>query len=257
MGSTRSESLVDGGGLAAYPRWSRDGRLIAYAHNDRRSTPVLRVIEAGTGTEVWSERRNTSAAAAWLPDGSLLTSDLEFCDRDHLYLRLERVAPAGASSLPVRATPAQPSATRPGGATSAATSASGDITLGSRLQDADVSADGTRGIAVENGGGSNRLVSFDPRTGEAAALTAFAADVHWAEPRWSPRGDLIAVSRWSAGGPRCRHPGPNRADQQGRTASSTLRRGRGRALGGVLLPDRTGIPNLYAYDRQQARAFSE
>jgi hypothetical protein len=120
-----------------------------------------------------------------------------------------------------------------------------------------LNADGTSGIAVENGAGSNRLVRFDPRTGEVSALREFDPNVHWAEPRWSPRGDLIAVSRWSAGG----RYDVVVLDPAGRVIEEVTH---GVGINGspawspdgrwvVFSSDRSGIANLYAYDRQRAK----
>ncbi|NJD11263.1 MAG: hypothetical protein FIB01_12795 [Gemmatimonadetes bacterium] len=230
-GLSSARTLVRQGGWAAYPRWSRDGRRIAYAHNDRRSTPTLRVIDASSGAGLWARRHNTESNAAWLPDGSLLTSDLEFTDRDHLFLRLERFTAAGTSPLP--------------GSNRA------------RLQDVDVSADGAMGIAVENAGGTNRLVRFDPRSGDVAALTDYDPRVQWAGPRWSPRADLIAVSRWTAGG---------RYDVVILDARGGVRQELTDGIGinsspawspdgryVVFSSDRSGIANLYAFDRAQGK----
>jgi len=227
---TPTRTLAREGGFAHYPRWSRDGRFIAYARNDRRSTPELRVIDARSGAEAWSRRQNTTAAAAWLPDGALLTSDLEFVDRDHLYFRLRRFRKGSTSDIGVG---------------------------GERLQDLDVSTDGSRGIAVENGGGTNRLVTFDPRTGVVTPLTPFAPGVQWMTPRWSPAADLIAVSRWSEGG----RYDVVILDNAARVVAEVTH-GIGVNASPAWSPDgrfvlfssdRTGIANLYAYDRQRAR----
>lgn len=171
LGVTESEVLTTHGAQALHPRYAPDGGRIAYTADDWRTAPRIRVIDAATGDEVWSRRRNLPAAAAWLPDGRLLTSDLEFVDRFRIFSDLYVV---GEND------------TRP--------------THAARVQDPDVSADGRRAVAVENGGGTNRLVVVDLETGARRVVADFDPDVHWALPRFSPTADRIATGRWSGGG---------------------------------------------------------
>lgn len=170
QGLTSGAVLTAHNAVALHPRFSPDGRRIAYAAYDWRRPPRVRVIDAETGSEHWSERVNQPAPAVWLADDSVLTSDIEFIDRFRAFGDLYIVGDDEAR-----------------------------LTDGARLQDPDVSGDG-RIIAVQNAGGTNRLVLVDRQNGHLRALTPYDADTHWALPRFSPGGERVAAMRWTTGG---------------------------------------------------------
>jgi hypothetical protein len=169
---TSTQRLTEHGRFALYPRFSPNSLSIAYASSDGRTEPRTTVIEVQTGALEWARSRNELAPSSWLSDDRLLTSDLQYDDRFHVYNDLY-TEQRGAR---VR------------------------LTRGARLQDADVSRDGGRIVAVENERGTNRLVLVDPETGARQAITPFESAIHWALPRWSPDRSRIAVSRWQTGG---------------------------------------------------------
>src|SRR5690606_8807573 len=143
-----------------------------YTRSDGRSEPGTRTIDARTGSTLHDRIRNDVGPLAWMPDGALVTSDLQYVDRFRVHsdLYIER---------------------------------DGDrrrLTRGLRIQDPDVRPDGRRIIAVQNRGGTNRLVLVDPESGALRAITPFDPDVHWSLPRWAPDGQRVAVSRWQMGG---------------------------------------------------------
>ena len=130
------------------------------------------------------------------------------------------------------------------------------LTRGARLTEPDVRRDG-RMVAVRGGGEWNALVMTDAEGTVLRALAASAPGVNWANPRWSPDGTRIAVSRWLTGG---------RYDVVVMdTAGAVLRElTADRALDltpawspdgryVVFSSDRTGIPNLFAYDLSDGR----
>jgi hypothetical protein len=221
-GLTAGTPLTDHGAYALYPRHSPDGALVAYAADDWRRSSRVRVIDAVTGAELWNRRSNQLHALAWLPDGGLLTSDVDFVDRFRILGDLHVHGGAGARRL----------------------------TRGQRLQDPDATRDGRRIVAVENDGGTNRLVIIDRSTLASRPITPFDPDVHWSLPRFSPDGARIAVGRWRSGGDYqvvvldtlgrtlfdvTRSPGIN---------ASPAWSPDGRWL--LFWSDRTGIPNIYA-----------
>ncbi|HSJ06948.1 MAG TPA: hypothetical protein VK936_09605 [Longimicrobiales bacterium] len=227
-GITASVSLTRHGATALHPRYSPDGLSIAYAGDDGRAVPATRIIDAETGREVRRVRRNTTATVAWMPDGRLLTSDLEFTDRFRAFSDLV-ILEGGDRRL----------------------------TRGARLHDPDVSRDGDRVVAVESREGTNRLVLLQPDGGGARPVTAFDPDVHWALPRFSPGGEFIAAGRWRTGGA---------YDVVVLDTLGVLRgevtRGPGISAAPAWSPDgrwllfwsdRTGIPNLYAADMDALR----
>lgn len=169
-GLTRGQPLTGHGRWALFPRHSPDGTALAYTADDGRSTPVTRLLDPATGAELAAERRHGQAAVAWLPDGGLLTSQLEYADPYRVYSDLWRVDPGRGQSR---------------------------LTRHERLQDPDVAPDG-RLVAVRNGGGTTRLEIGTP--GMLRPLTAADPSVHWAHPRWSPDGGRVAAVRWRTGG---------------------------------------------------------
>lgn len=170
QGLTTGEVLTGHRAVAIYPRFSPDGSRVAYAAHDWRTTPQLRVIDAVTGDEEWSERLNHPVPAAWITHQRLITADVDFVDRFRAFSDLRTI---GYDER--------------------------QLTRGARLQDPDISRAG-RIVAVQNEDGTNRLVLVDPDTKEMRPLTEYDPDVHWASPRLSPAGDRIAAARWRTGG---------------------------------------------------------
>ena len=218
-GLTRGERLTEHGRWALFPRFSPDGQLLAYLADDGSSATRLRVIDGVSGQEVWAARRNGQAAAAWLPDGGLLTSQLEFSDPYHILADLWRLEGETARRL----------------------------TRGSRVQDPDVAPDGTI-VAVRNGGGGNALVTGVP--GALEPLVAPDPALTWALPRWSPTGEMLAVVRWRAGG---RHDlvvldraGRERLVVNGEGAFLQAPAWSPDGAWILFTSDRTGIQNVYA-----------
>jgi WD40-like Beta Propeller Repeat len=222
-GLTSSERVSKGGRWAIHPRVSPDGSRLAWTADDGRDVPVTRIVDAVTGRELDSHRRNGLSSQSWTPQGALVLSQLEFDGPYRIFSDLWIVGPGSRR-----------------------------LTNGDRVQDADVSRDGRRIVAIQNGGGAARLVRVDPATGVVRVIGSVDADVLWSFPRWSPDGTRIAVGRWSRGG----RYDIVIVDTTG-TVLSTVASGRslnmepawspdGRYV--VFSSDRTGIANLYAAD---------
>ncbi|HEX7117446.1 MAG TPA: hypothetical protein VF212_01580 [Longimicrobiales bacterium] len=222
-GLTEPERLTGAGYVVEGPRVGPDGR-VAYAAYDGRSSPATRVLDPETG-RVWElARRNGLDAVGWLPDGSILTAQLERDGAYRLYGDLYRVAPDGRERR---------------------------LTWGARLTNPDVARDGRRVVAVQAADGTNRLAVYDLATGETVGLTRAAPGEHWAYPRWAPSGGWIAAARWRNGlydvvvldaeGRVVRELTRDRAVDAMPTWSPD-----GRYV--LFSSDRSGIPNLYAYD---------
>ena len=222
-GLTLSERVSTHGRWAIHPRVSPDGSRLAYTADDGRNVSLTRILDASTGQPIDSYRRNGLSAQSWTPQGGLLLSQLEFEGPYRVLSDLWVVGP-GARRL----------------------------TRGDRVQDPDLSRDGKRIVAVQNGEGAARLVRVDPVTGDVHVIGTADPDVLWSFPRWSPDGTRIAVGRWSRGG----RYDVVIVDTAGGVLS-TVASGRslnmepawspdGRYV--VFSSDRTGIANLYAGD---------
>ena len=220
---TVGESVETSGRQAQQAMVSPDGATLALARSDGVDATQIRVSAPdGSGSRQLTRLNGANGTLSWASDGTLLFSQLDFTDRYHLTSDLYRASLDGS----VRR-----------------------VTHGERLTYADLSEDGGRIVAVQEGGGTNVLVLVDPGTGAVTPLTEPDPNVHWAHPRWSPGGDRIAVTRWSDGGMDIVIVAPE--------GSVTMEVTRDRALdmtpfwtpdGSTVLwsSDRTGIPNLYA-----------
>ena len=217
-------TTVDGSGrLAGQPVVSPDGGTLAYLRSDGVSQPQIRVADAdGGGARRLARANGVGGSLSWGPDGSLYFTQLDFAGRYRLTGDLYRADRDGAVER---------------------------VTHGQRISHADVAPDGRRAVAVQEGGGSNALVTVALPSGEVTTLVEGDPDVHWAYPRWSPDGNWIAVVRWERPGlmdievlyaDGRRHTGVTR-DRAVDTAPYWTPDGRTV----IWSSDRTGIPNLF------------
>ena len=160
--------LSRGGRVAFYPRW-RDSTSLVYAASNGYASPGAYAVDtAGRSRRIG--RRNDADINTPLQDGSLLFSQLEYTDPYHLRVDLY-VQRDGEQRR---------------------------LTHGARLAQPDARSDGAI-VAVRYGGATTQLVRVTADGSGVTPLTSAAPDTQWAEPRWSPRGDRIAVMRWTRG----------------------------------------------------------
>lgn len=228
-GITQPEQLTRGGRMTQHPRWSPDGSRIAFAQATGRDDPATRILHPDGRIETVAARK-TVGPLAWLPDGSaLVTSQLDAVDPYRIYADLYRVPVDGGTRR---------------------------LTRAARLSQPDV-ARGGRMVAVRGGGESNEIVVMDADADGVRTLVPSAPGVWWAAPRWSPAGDRIAAARQRTGG----LYDVVVMDTAGRVVRQLTE---DRALdmtpawspdGRYVLfsSDRTGIPNLFAYDLAEGR----
>ena len=221
---TMGETVEGAGREASQAMVSPDGETLAFIRSDGVDAAQIRVSGPSGGNARRLTRINgVDGTLSWTPGGSLLFSQLEFTDRYRLTGDLYRAAPDGTVER---------------------------VTRGLRLTYADAAPDGTRAVAVQEGGGTNRLVLVDLATGDVAPVTGEDGGVHWAYPRWSPDGRRIAAVRWVT-------PGLMDIVILDDEGAVTVEITRDKAVditpfwtpdGSAVIwsSDRTGIPNLFA-----------
>ena len=220
---TVGESVETSGRQAQQAMVSPDGATLALARSDGVSATQIRVSAPdGGGSRQLTRLNGPNGTLSWASDGTLLFSQLDFTDRYHLTSDLYRATLDGS----VRR-----------------------VTRGQRLTYADVSGNGRLAVAVQEGGGTNRLVLVEVGTGAVTSLTDPDPNVHWAHPRWSPGGDRIAATRWSRGAMDIVILDPNGRVTTEVTSDRALDMTPFWTPDGTTVvwsSDRTGIPNLYA-----------
>jgi Tol biopolymer transport system component len=230
-GLTPSERLTADGRYAQFPRVSPDGRFVAFAEENGTNSARTRVLDLANGRTAWVERRNGLGSSSWLRDGSLLTAQLEFANRTALLSDLYNVRRGGQQRLTRRA----------------------------RLEEPDVDVSGRQVVAVQYGEGSNRLVRLDPDGRNVRPLNEPVYGTSWSGPRWSPDGQRIAVARWTPDG---RHDivvldtlgqVTLEATNDEAVDATPAWSPDGRYV--LFWSDRTGIPNLFAFDTRTSRLW--
>ncbi|MCY3548111.1 MAG: BamA/TamA family outer membrane protein [Gemmatimonadetes bacterium] len=221
---TEGETVEGSGRLAEQAMVSPDGERLAFVRSDGVDATQIRVSSPdGSNARRLTRVNGVGGTLSWMPDGGVLFSQLDFTDPYRLTSDLYRAAPDGTVSR---------------------------LTRGQRVTYADVSPDGSRAVAVQEGGGTNNLVIVDLATGEVTPLMDPQADRHWAYPRWSPAGGRIVAVRWVA-------PAFMDIVVLDESGSVTVELTHDRAVdttpfwtpdGSSVIwsSDRTGIPNLFA-----------
>lgn len=162
---------VDGPGRAASAAVvSRDGRTLAFVRSDGVDKSQIRLSDPdGSNSRLLTRINGPGGSLGWGPGGSLVFSQLDFVGRYYLASDLYMVSPEGSVER---------------------------LTRGQRLAHPDLSPDGERIVAVQEGGGTSVLAVLELATGAVNAVSEPHPDEHWAYPRWSPDGRHIAAVRW-------------------------------------------------------------
>ncbi|MBB4639709.1 PD40 domain-containing protein [Longimicrobium terrae] len=228
IGVTEAEVLTRYGRGTQFPRWSPDGSRIAFAASTGRDEPSTRTIDRD-GREQILAPRTSVGPLSWRRDGSsLITSQLDQVDPYRMYSDLYAVRRGDVDRL----------------------------TRSARIAEPDVGPDG-RIVVIQGGADTTVVVITDAEGRNARSITPGDIDTRWSAPRWSPDGSRIAVARIRTGG----WYDVVVIDTAGRmvrelTADRALDMNPAWSPDGryvLFSSDRTGIPNLYAYDLADGR----
>ena len=174
-GLTPANPLTDAGVRQINPRFSPDGKWLAYTSRVLTRFREIRIMRLdGTGDRRLA-RRNGGTTLAWTPDGRTLVYDEPETHRvfaQYSDLRAVEVANGRVQRL----------------------------TRGLRAREPDVASDGRRVVFVRQYVGRSELAIAGLDGASPRDLTASETGVQWSGPRWSPRGEAIVASRWRPGG---------------------------------------------------------
>ncbi|HJU64472.1 MAG TPA: hypothetical protein VJ596_02285, partial [Gemmatimonadaceae bacterium] len=162
--------LTRAGRLAAFPRWLNPTTIVYVGSTGRETTGAYRVTVDGEDGERRIGRRNDTDVQSPAPDGTLIFAQLELADPYQIRSDLYR----GRGDSERR------------------------LTVGARLTQPDARVDGAI-VAVRAVPATNQLVLLGHDGTYRRALTPAVLDTQWAEPRWSPDGTRLAVTRWVRG----------------------------------------------------------
>jgi hypothetical protein len=167
--ATTWKDLTLDGGSVAFPRWRSDSTIVYSGTSGRETYGAYEVRLDGSRTRLG--RRNSRSPNITLADGSLLFAQTEFtspyAQRSDLFIERDGVQQR--------------------------------LTTNARLTTPDARRDGEI-VAIQLTPGATRVVRVSPDGRRVTPITSGNSDEQWTEPRWSPRGDRIAVVRWLRGG---------------------------------------------------------
>ena len=161
--------LTREGRYAAFPRWIGDTAILYTAATGKEVTSLYSVNLDGRVSRL--SRRNSLDANVRGPDGSVYFTQPDYTDPFHY--RNDLYVERGGHER--------------------------RLTRGARLTQIDVSSKGDI-IAVQSVGGTTVIVLLSPEGRMVRRVIGPSPDFQWAEPRWSPAGDKIAVIRIVRGG---------------------------------------------------------
>lgn len=174
-GLTPTRALTRSGVLQAGPRFSPDGRWVAYTSRVLTRDRAIRLLRAdGTGDRRLVTR-NGGSSLSWTPDGRQLVYEEPEVHRT--FSVFDDLRAVDVETGRVRR-----------------------LTRGLRAREPDVSPDGRTVAFVRQQGTGAELALLALAGGEPRTLTRSEPETQWSSPRWSPDGSRLAASRWSPGG---------------------------------------------------------
>ncbi len=245
LGLTKPERLTFHGGESVGPRITPDGRFVIFSTGSPVDGPRVRRLDLSTKKDEPLVNDTLSQAITFSKDGgAFYYQQTEINQRFYAHNSIFRYEIKSGRLSRIQLAP---------GTAKAFKAPSGSL----RIRDPDISKDGKRIVMVQTPYAANRLliawlesdgISIHPKV-----LVDAEPDVQLSTPRFSPNGDLIAVSRFARGrrdiviynleGELVREVTRDRAQDTDPTWSPD-----GRWL--VFASDQSGAYNLYAYDMQ-------
>lgn len=173
-GATVPRTVRDDGERLSSPRWSPDGKLLAWRREDPHGRATIEVAHASGTKAATLSHGGYDGSVSWAPDS------------DTLYFTRGNYTAGGYGFY------------RDLYSARISSGAERRLTTGMRLAAPDASPDGRSVAAVATGGGRHRLVLLSPggKDGKGwAVVTAMdtAPETRLSRPRWSPDGKAVAV----------------------------------------------------------------
>lgn len=252
-GLRQGRALTARGGIARYPRFvpracAATGKALVYYRDDGHTEPGYYRLELDRGTQPRKEPELLAFAVGGVggfdPECGFVFESIVPSRRRYFLSDLFRQAPGTRSTRSARRGRQR-------------------LTRGLRAREPDVSPDGRHVVFVTNRAGTTtlRIAELDP-FGKPRSMRALVRSARYEQaytPRFSPDGSRVAYSVWTAGGYRdirvvdvatgaffdVTH---DRAMDQQPAFSPD-----GRYL--LFASDRSGIPNIYAYELETLRLF--
>jgi hypothetical protein len=225
-GLTPSCALTARGIRQVGPRFSPDGTRIAYTSRSLTRFRSIRMMSRDGAGDRKVVDRNGGATVSWTPDGRTIVFDEVELHRT--FFQRTDLRAVDLATGKVR-----------------------KLTRGLRALEPDVSPDGRSIVFVLQKADRNELAVVDADGSRLREVTRSDPGTQWSGPRWSPRGDALAASRWTDGG----WLDIVRVDPGGATPPLELTRDRAKDVEPAWTPDgahvvfrsdRDGVSNVYA-----------
>ncbi|MCP2518849.1 hypothetical protein NLD30_00170 [SCandidatus Aminicenantes bacterium Aminicenantia_JdfR_composite] len=229
----RIKQITKNGYFVFGPRFSPDGKKIAYSVLNPNSFPEIRIYDLENGRDYSLTDRYYGNYLCWTKDRKgLIFSQLEYYNNFYLFGDLFFF---DLKSKKVKR-----------------------LTEGLRLSAPDISPDGRRIVAIKTYQGINDLVIFDLESQKIKSITKNKDYIIYSSPSWSPDGSKIVVTEGKKGKWRVLILDLNgkiifsHSEKEARIISPRWSPN-GKFL--IFSSDRTGIFNLYAYSLSKNKLY--
>lgn len=238
---TKTARITQGETWDTSPRFSPDGKTLAFNRDDRHSHQQIVIIDRQGHMQASFRRQYGDGALAWSPDGRyLLFAQAELAKSVNIYQDIYRY--------------------------DINTNRTSRLTCGLRAGEPDISPDGKSLVVTVTGNGSQNLALLDLQTleGLCAPVPTILTDYREqrvSQPRWSPDGKSIAFTVTDNSGKSSLHllTPETKKDTMLISAGYTLASPAWNSDGTKLYytSDETGVFNIYSYSLQNSSTLQE